>query len=267
MALLVRVLRNRINISQWFPVCSRLVPVSSTQGKWGRALSGTFQLSTTKDSPQPVEEKVGAFTKIIEAMGFTGPLKYSKWKIKIAALRMYTSCVEKTDFEEFFLRCQMPDTFNSWFLITLLHVWMCLVRMKQEGRSGKYMCRIIVHFMWEDVEQRGRVMGVNSYILKKNMILMTNNFYAAILGYDEGILSDDHGLAAALWRTFFNQKCEDPRQLELLVEYVRKQMQYLDSMNGEDLLLTGEVSWRPLVEKNPQSILKPHSPTYNDEGL
>uniref|UniRef100_A0A8C0PBQ5 Ubiquinol-cytochrome c reductase complex assembly factor 1 n=2 Tax=Canis lupus familiaris TaxID=9615 RepID=A0A8C0PBQ5_CANLF len=219
MALLVRVLRNRINISQWFPVCSRLVPVSSTQGKWGRALSGTFQwspmsqflgcgrseqipgvgvqwsrkyhttnkLSTTKDSPQPVEEKVGAFTKIIEAMGFTGPLKYSKW--------------------------------------------------------------------------------VNSYILKKNMILMTNNFYAAILGYDEGILSDDHGLAAALWRTFFNQKCEDPRQLELLVEYVRKQMQYLDSMNGEDLLLTGEVSWRPLVEKNPQSILKPHSPTYNDEGL
>ncbi|XP_042787068.1 ubiquinol-cytochrome-c reductase complex assembly factor 1 isoform X3 [Panthera leo] len=346
MALLVRVLRNRI--SQWVPVCSLLVPVSSTQAQWGRALSGTFQwpqisqslacggseqipgidvqwnrkyhttnkLFTTKDSPQPVEEKVGTFTKIIEAMGFTGPLKYSKWdtdklectqkwavsfvnasesvlneewlkeigmlnlekrrhddgssqifKIKIAALRMYTSCVEKTDFEEFFLRCQMPDTFNSWFLITLLHVWMCLVRMKQEGRSGKYMCRIIVHFMWEDVEQRGRVMGVNSYILKKNMILMTNNFYAAILGYDEGILSDDHGLAAALWRTFFNQKCEDPRQLELLVEYVRKQMQYLDSMNGEDLLLTGEVSWRPLVEKNPQSVLKPHSPTYNDEGL
>ncbi|XP_040837509.1 ubiquinol-cytochrome-c reductase complex assembly factor 1 isoform X3 [Ochotona curzoniae] len=296
MALLVRVLRNQTSICQWIPVCSQLVPVSLTQRQWGRTLSGlsqvnqsrgcdgsvqipgvhvqlsgkyhtTNKLSTTKDSPQPDEEKVGAFTKIIEAMGFTGPLKYSKWKIKIAALRMYTSCVEKTDFEEFFLRCQMPDTFNSWFLITLLHVWMCLVRMKQEGRSGKYMCRIIVHFMWEDVEQRGRVMGVNPYILKKNMILMTNNFYAAILGYDEGILSDDRGLAAALWRTFFNQKCEDPRQLELLVEYVRKQMQYLDSMSGEDLLLTGEVSWRPLVEKNPQSILKPVAPTYNDEGL
>nr|BAE88039.1 unnamed protein product [Macaca fascicularis] len=150
MALLVRVLRNQTSISQWVPVCSRLIPVSSTQVQGGRALSGTSQwpqmsqsrvcgseqipgidiqlnrkyhathkLSTTKGSPQPVEEKVGAFTKIIEAMGFTGPLKYSKWKIKIAALRMYTSCVEKTDFEEFFLRCQMPDTFNSWFLITL----------------------------------------------------------------------------------------------------------------------------------------------------
>lgn len=42
---------------------------------------------------------------------------------------------------------------------------MCLVRMKQEGRSGKYMCRVIVHFMWEDVEQRGRVMGVSECCL------------------------------------------------------------------------------------------------------
>uniref|UniRef100_A0A2K5WI62 Ubiquinol-cytochrome c reductase complex assembly factor 1 n=1 Tax=Macaca fascicularis TaxID=9541 RepID=A0A2K5WI62_MACFA len=264
-------IKNQTSISQWVPVCSRLIPVSSTQVQGGRALSGTSQwpqmsqsrvcgseqipgidiqlnrkyhathkLSTTKGSPQPVEEKVGAFTKIIEAMGFTGPLKYSKW-------------VKSFKFFSFFLLgCQMPDTFNSWFLITLLHVWMCLVRMKQEGRSGKYMCRIIVHFMWEDVQQRGRVMGVSEPLLCCMF---------------QGILSDDHGLAAALWRTFFNGKCEDPRHLELLVEYVRKQMQYLDSMNGEDLLLTGEVSWRPLVEKNPQSILKPHSPTYNDEGL
>ncbi|XP_028905376.1 ubiquinol-cytochrome-c reductase complex assembly factor 1 [Ornithorhynchus anatinus] len=124
-----------------------------------KAYRGTGQLLTAKDSVRPSEEKVGPLTKIIEAMGFTGPLKYSRWKIKIAALRMYTSCVERTDFEEFFLRCQMPDTFNSWFLITLLHFWMCLVRMKQEGRAGKYMCRTVVHFMWEDVERRGRVMG------------------------------------------------------------------------------------------------------------
>ncbi|NWR23067.1 UQCC1 factor, partial [Rhodinocichla rosea] len=55
-----------------------------------------------KDSLLPSEEKVGAFTRIIEALGFTGPLKYSRWKLKVAALRMYACCVEKTDFEEFF---------------------------------------------------------------------------------------------------------------------------------------------------------------------
>lgn len=37
---------------------------------------------------------------------------------------------------------------------------MCLVRMRQEGRTGKYMCQYIVHSMWEDVEQRSKIMGV-----------------------------------------------------------------------------------------------------------
>ncbi|MEQ2282241.1 Ubiquinol-cytochrome-c reductase complex assembly factor 1, partial [Ameca splendens] len=55
--------------------------------------------------------------------------------------------------------CSLPDTLNSWFLVAQLHVWMCLVRMRQEGREGKFMCRYIVHSMWEDVEQRSKIMG------------------------------------------------------------------------------------------------------------
>ena len=45
------------------------------------------------------------------------------------------------------------------------------------------------------------------------------------------------------------------------------QMQFIDALDGDDLLLTGEVKWRPLVEDNAQSILKVASPTYNDAGL
>ncbi|XP_039354693.1 ubiquinol-cytochrome-c reductase complex assembly factor 1 isoform X2 [Mauremys reevesii] len=169
-------------------VCGGLIQTSGARTQQRRMLHSTDQFLAAKDSLQPSEEKVGAFTKIIEAMGFTGPLKYNKWKIKIAALRMYTCCVERTDYEEFFHRCHMPDTLNSWFLIAQLHVWMCLVRMKQEGRAGKYMCRYIVHSMWEDVEQRGKVMGIDSFTLKQSMRSMTENFYAAIFGYDENQL-------------------------------------------------------------------------------
>ncbi|XP_063815642.1 ubiquinol-cytochrome-c reductase complex assembly factor 1 isoform X1 [Pseudophryne corroboree] len=246
--------------------CKSLQHKTAAKQIW-RTLHTTHKNSTTKDELRPSEEEVGTFTKIIEAMGFTGPLKYNKWKIKIAALRMYTCCVERIDYDEFFEKCSLPDTLNSWFLVTQLHVWMCMVRMKQEGRAGKYMCRFIVYSMWEDAEQRGKVMGIDSGAMKTTMRALTEIFYASIFGYDEGITSDDRVLAAALWRNIFNMHCDDPRQLELIVEYVRKQMQYLDSLNGEDLLLTGEVSWRPLVETDPQSILKPSTPTYNDEGL
>nr|XP_042710869.1 ubiquinol-cytochrome-c reductase complex assembly factor 1 isoform X2 [Chrysemys picta bellii] len=158
MAALVRAVKCQTGMPQWITVCSGLIQSTLPQAQWDRMLYGTLQRHETgrpqlnkvcggliqtngaitqqrrmlhstdqflaaKDSLQPSEEKVGAFTKIIEAMGFTGPLKYNKWKIKIAALRMYTCCVERTDYEEFFHRCHMPDTLNSWFLIAQLHVW------------------------------------------------------------------------------------------------------------------------------------------------
>ncbi|XP_034021798.1 ubiquinol-cytochrome-c reductase complex assembly factor 1 [Thalassophryne amazonica] len=232
-----------------------------------RTLHNTTQLCQVNETPQHTQEEVGAFTKLIEAMGFTGPLKYNKWKIKVAALRMYICCAEKINYDEFFERCSLPDTLNSWFLVTLLHVWMCLVRLRQEGRAGKYMCHYVVETMWGDVVQRIKIMDVDATRRNEATKVMTELFYVAVFRYDEGLLSDDSVLASALWKNLFSSQCEDPRQLELMVEYVRKQMQYIDALDGEDLLLTGEVNWRPLVEENAQSILKVSAPTYNDTGL
>lgn len=262
-----KALEQEVNVTRALVAC-QLARSSSPPLAPCRTLQTSSQLSNVKETPQPaMEEEVGAFTKLIEAMGFTGTLKYNKWKIKIAALRMYTCCVERINYDEFFEKCSLPDTLNSWFLVAQLHVWMCLVRMRQEGREGKYMCRYIVHSMWEDVEQRSKIMGIDAVHRKESMRAMTETFYAAIFGYDEGVLSDDSVLAAALWRNIFNRQCEDPAQLELMVEYVRKQMQFIEALDGDDLLLTGEVKWRPLMEENAQSILKVPSPTYNDTGL
>lgn len=35
--------------------------------------------------------------------------------------------VERVDYNEFLIKLNIPDTFNSWFKITELHVWMLLV--------------------------------------------------------------------------------------------------------------------------------------------
>ncbi|XP_077433738.1 ubiquinol-cytochrome c reductase complex assembly factor 1 isoform X1 [Vanacampus margaritifer] len=255
---------HKVSQRGWSISRPRAVPLTTT---CRRTLQLSKQTCSVKETPAPSEEEVGAFTKMMEAIGFTGPLKYHKWKIKIAALRMYTCCVERINYDDFFQRCSLPDTLNSWFLVAQLHVWMCLVRMRQEGRAGKYMCRYVVHSMWEDVEQRSKIMGIDAIHRKEALKAMTETFYAALFGYDEGILSDDSILAAALWRNLFNCTCEDSAQLELMVEYVRKQMQFIDTLDGEDLLLTGEVRWRPLLEENAQSILKVATPTYNDAGL
>lgn len=54
----------------------------------------------------------------------------------------------------------MPNTFQSWFLVAQLHVWLCLVRLKREGRDGEYVIKQLVQFFWKDVEERMRVLGV-----------------------------------------------------------------------------------------------------------
>ena len=60
-----------------------------------------------------------------------------------------------------FPACSLPDTFQSWFLIAHLHVWLCLVRLKREGKDGSLVIREVVTTFWYDVEQRMRVLGVS----------------------------------------------------------------------------------------------------------
>jgi cytochrome b pre-mRNA-processing protein 3 len=54
----------------------------------------------------------------------------------------------------------MPDTFNSWFLVTELHVWMLMVRAMAEGDEGRFVRNNIVEAMWEDVITRVKKLEV-----------------------------------------------------------------------------------------------------------
>ena len=67
-----------------------------------------------------------------------------------------TLCINFT-----FPACSLPDTFQSWFLVAHLHVWLCLVRLKREGKDGSLVIREVVTTFWHDVEQRMRVLGVS----------------------------------------------------------------------------------------------------------
>lgn len=54
----------------------------------------------------------------------------------------------------------MPDTFQSWFLVTQLHVWILMVRLMGEGDDGRFMRNAVVEAMWQDVEYRSKQLGV-----------------------------------------------------------------------------------------------------------
>lgn len=194
------------------------------------------------------EDSLG--TKVIKLLGWMGGFYSRKATLTRSAKTMYECCADGLAYDEFYKAAGMPDTFQSWFLVNQLHVWMCLVRLKPEGKDGRYMYRRLVKIFWEDVEERMKVMGVVDSSVRKNSLKeLTQEFYGLILAYDEGLLSHDRVLAASLWRNMFHDKKNtDASNLASFVDYVRRQILHFENIDSEKLLTTGYIEWLPFQE-------------------
>uniref|UniRef100_A0A023EN99 Putative ubiquinol cytochrome c reductase assembly protein cbp3 n=1 Tax=Aedes albopictus TaxID=7160 RepID=A0A023EN99_AEDAL len=202
-------------------------------------------------APATDEGKEGFFKRFIKKMGW---LDNSRVRLRMSSCILYESVADSVDYNEFFTYFEMPDTFNTWFLITELHVWMLLVRSMAEGAekddAGRFLRNCIVEAMWNDVTTRAKQLSAhNPSVVRPQIQLLSEQFQAALLAYDEGISFDDKALASALWRRFFSGHCKDYEKLEVLVKYVRKQVAMLDETNRYDFAIKPKIKWLPLFEK------------------
>lgn len=204
----------------------------------------------------PSEDPESIGTRFLKYIGWLGGF-YSKNAILLrSAKNLYECCVEGVTYEHFYEACHMPDTFQSWFLVNQMHVWMCLVRLKEEGKDGRFMYRKLVEIMWQDVAERMKVMGVHDTTTRRDSLQeLVENFYGLIFAYDEGLLSHDRVLAAALWRNMFHDKKNtDAVKLAEMVEYVRRQVRHLDTQDSKQLLTTGVVNWLPFKKSEAKKM-------------
>ncbi|TGZ76065.1 hypothetical protein CRM22_000008 [Opisthorchis felineus] len=176
-----------------------------------------------------------------------GELRYPLTQLTAAGENMFAVCAEYPVFEEFVETLGLPDTFQSWFSLTTLHMWLCLVRLRQEGIEGQLLKRPFVNLFWLDLKPRLRTFK----ILRRHHWHITAfrmQFFGAILAYDEGFLahSDTH-LTVALWRNLFvSSPTATLGQLEQAVDYVRKNLQHLDNLPSSTLLRFGTPTFLPL---------------------
>lgn len=123
---------------------------------------------------------------------------------------------------EFTTKFNMANTFNTWFLITEIHVWMLMVRAMAERDRGQLIRNNIVESLWADALTRSKTMAPDdSRLVKKQIEELSGQFQYAIVSYDEGLTKDDRQLASALWKRFFNSNCDDYEHIELMVKYIR----------------------------------------------
>jgi hypothetical protein len=101
--------------------------------------------------------------------------------------------------------------------------------------------------MWKDIETRAKKLKVG--MNRKNSLKTYNNlnatFYAFFFGFDEGLLNDDTVLAGAVWRHLLDMRPElkDHAVLAEMCDYIRKNINHLESIIEKDIFTQGLVSF------------------------
>lgn len=201
-----------------------------------------------------MREEDGFGVRLLKLFGWMGGFYSRKAVLVRASKTLYENCMDNLKYEEFFEVCSMPDSFQSWFMVAHLHVWLFMVRLKREGKDGDYLIRQVVTTFWHDVEHRMRAMEIfNSMAATKNFRALVHQFYGLTLAYEEGLLSDDKLLAAAIWRNMIFEKSDtDPTHLAKMVDYIRRQVQHMDKQDSKALLERGSISLLPFSDEQNQ---------------
>ncbi|XP_037937589.1 ubiquinol-cytochrome-c reductase complex assembly factor 1-like [Teleopsis dalmanni] len=206
-----------------------------------------------KQTKQQLQQQNGILKRVLHKVGLA---PNSKSRLKVASHMLYETVADKINYLVFFRDFKLPNTFNSWFLVTELHVWMLLVRAMAEGsesgEDGRFLRNCIVEAMWGDVNMRAKKLGANNPSqTRKQIEILSEQFQAALIAYDEGAMSNDSIMAGALWRRFFEMNCEDYERIERLVKYVRIQMIMLDQLSREEFIIKPKIPW---VELNKITV-------------
>lgn len=158
----------------------------------------------------------------------------------------------------------LPKTFNQWYQITALHMWMLYVRMRAMPRQycREYQQKL-VNGVFEDIDFRLRetikVKGdrtINNY--KKSF---NNALRGSVFAYDEGFFAGDTVLAGALWRNLWDSKENvDMAHIEQLIHYIRAQLYVFERMSdidfaaGRVLFLDPRLRYEPLTQADEEEI-------------
>ncbi|KAJ7782849.1 hypothetical protein B0H16DRAFT_1357299 [Mycena metata] len=128
---------------------------------------------TRKILESPAVEKW--FFRVTDAFGMRTPKAMAQTRTFVLYERL---CCIKADEEMAFWRdeCALPPTFQSWFTVIALHIWMYTVRFRAlpSDYGRRYEDCIVDHF-FQDVEDRIRAIMQPSHDYKP--YIFTSNFY------------------------------------------------------------------------------------------
>ncbi|XP_057972584.1 uncharacterized protein LOC131160725 [Malania oleifera] len=213
---------------------------------WSRPCS----LALAPDSPLRIEEpKYEGFRRAILKL----LLYYSKESKYIrGANAVYMRIVSQIDKPSIYNVFSLEKTFKTTFSLLVLHMWLCLRRLKEEGKEGVDFGQYLYEMYNHDVEVRVSKAGVN-LLLARWMKDLEKIFYGNIVAYDSAMLPEASldELPSVLWRNIFSDdgvsKPNDAASnaVQAMSRYVRRESSCL-SLTDKGSIFSGNFMFSSL---------------------
>lgn len=213
---------------------------------WSKPCSLALDLS----SPLRIEEP--EFTGIRHLM-LKLMLFYSKQSRSIRGANVvYQRIISQVDKPAIYDVFQLEKTFKTTFALLMLHMWLFLRRVKEEGKEGVEFGQYVYEIYNHDLELRVSKAGVNLLLIKW-MKELEKIFYGNIIAYDKALSPEakNDELANVLWRNVFSDDgsaLSDPAAViavQAMARYARRESACL-SMTAKEALYSGNFTFTSL---------------------
>ncbi|EOY22795.1 Ubiquinol-cytochrome C chaperone family protein isoform 3 [Theobroma cacao] len=216
-------------------------------------------LALAPDSPLRVEDpKYDGIKRIILKM----MLFYSKQSKSIRGANViYRRVLSQVDKPAIYEVFNLEKTFKMTFSLLVLHMWLCLRRLKAEGKDGVELGQYLYEIYNHDVELRVSKAGVN-LLLTKWMKELEKIFYGNIVAYDAALLpvAKQEELTDIIWRNVFSDdgtSKPDAAALrtvqQAMARYVRREVTCL-SLTDKEAMFSGNFMFTSLENSSPDPM-------------
>jgi cytochrome b pre-mRNA-processing protein 3 len=168
------------------------------------------------------------------------------------ARALYAVAVAQARDPGFYLRRSVPDTIDGRYELVVLHVFLLLRRLKQQGPDAHQLGRRLMEVMVDDFDAAMRQMGIGDTGIARRVKEMARGFAGRLKAYDDALDAalngDDEPLDATLDNNLYGTAPDVPPAARAAVlAYVRRETAALAVRPLEELL-AGRAAFGPVCE-------------------
>ena len=166
-----------------------------------------------------------------------------------AANALYLALVEQSRQPVFYRDLGVADTLEGRYDMIILHAYMLFRRMgATKTEAMRALSQQTFDFMFTDLDQNLREMGVTDMAIGKRVTRMAEAFYGRAAAYDKALELGGRALQEALGRNLYQGVAVSPETEDRMAVHVHAQMAHLDGQADQELLAGKVVFVMPATE-------------------